>query len=62
MVVEVSLKHISLRADVCFDAATEGETGGALGCSPPATIARSHGVSSSLMERGEGFIGKQPHE
>jgi hypothetical protein len=36
----VSLKHVSMRADLCFDAATEGATCGMLLCRPPVVVAK----------------------
>src|SRR5215208_6278600 len=46
MVVEVSLKHIPMRAVMSFDAATEGVTGRLL---RPARRCPTHGVSSLLL-------------
>jgi hypothetical protein len=46
MTVEVSLKHIPKRAQMCFDAATEGVTGRLLG---PARRCPTHSVSSPLL-------------
>src|SRR5215213_10948713 len=38
--VVVPLKHVSMRADVCFDAATEGATGGRQTSIPPVVVAK----------------------
>jgi len=38
--VVVPLKHVSMRADVCFDAATEGVTGGRQTSIPPVDVAK----------------------
>src|SRR5918994_7997007 len=46
MTVEVSLKHIPKRTQMCFDAATEGVTGRLLG---PARRCPTHSVSSPLL-------------
>jgi hypothetical protein len=34
-----AFKHVSMRADVCFDAATEGATGGRQASIPPVVVA-----------------------
>jgi hypothetical protein len=36
----VPLKHVSMQADLCFDAATEGSTGGMLVSCPPVVAAK----------------------
>jgi hypothetical protein len=55
----VALKHVSMRADVCFDVATEGATGGMLVCRPPVVEAKEgqghpEGYSGPMlpMDRG----------
>ena len=48
MVVEVSLKHIPMRAQVCFDTATEGVTGRLVW---PTRRCPTHAVSHSHLKK-----------
>ena len=49
--VEVPLKHVSLRADVCFDAMTEGATGGRLVCRQPVVVAKARAGTARRIVR-----------
>jgi hypothetical protein len=65
MVVEVSLKHIPMRSQVCFDAATEGVTGRllwpALRC-PTDAVSHPHpyGVGLSAIRAAAAPVGGFP--
>jgi hypothetical protein len=48
MSVAVPLRHVSMRAGVCFDAATEGATGGMLGLLPTRLCSKAKGRDTPI--------------
>jgi hypothetical protein len=45
------LEHVSMRADLCFDAATEEATGGMLVCCPPVVVAKTEQAGLDRVRR-----------